>query len=151
MLTRRLLQLLFGLALYGVSLAMVIRASLGTAPWDVFHQGLAGRTGLSLGTVVIIVSFLVLLLWIPLRQMPGLGTIANVIWIGLSADVALAFIPEVHGLPAQLALFAVSRACCSAGISIAASIAMIAITTRSSMRVKRSFSLVCSLFFRMFV
>jgi len=104
MMTRRLLQLLIGLALYGVSLAMVIRASLGTAPWDVFHQGLAGRTGLSLGTVVIIVSFLVLLLWIPLRQWPGVGTVCNAVLVGVFADVGLALIPRFSNLGGQAAL-----------------------------------------------
>lgn len=104
MMTRRLLQLLIGLALYGVSLAMVIRASLGTAPWDVFHQGLAGRTGLSLGTVVIIVSFLVLLLWIPLRQWPGVGTVCNAVLVGVFADVGLALIPRFSHLGGQAAL-----------------------------------------------
>ncbi len=106
MLTRRLVQLLIGLALYGVSLAMVIRASLGTAPWDVFHQGVAGRTGLSLGTVVIIVSFLVLLLWIPLRQWPGVGTVANAVLVGVFADIGLATIPQFSHLGGQVALLA---------------------------------------------
>ncbi len=102
----RIIQLFVGLSLFGAAMAGFVRSGLGLAPWDVLHYGVTLHTGLSLGTVVIIFGFLVLLLWIPLRQMPGLGTIANVIWIGLSADVALAFIPEVHGLPAQLALFA---------------------------------------------
>lgn len=104
MMTRRLLQLLVGLALFGVSLAMVVRAGLGVAPWDVFHQGLAGRTGLSLGTVVIIVSFLVLLLWIPLRQWPGVGTLGNAVLVGVFADVGLALIPQVSHLGGQIAL-----------------------------------------------
>ena len=75
--TRRLLQLLVGLAMYGLSIAMFIRAGLGLDPWDVFHQGVAAKTGLSIGTVVLITSFLVLLLWIPLRQRPGVGTVLN--------------------------------------------------------------------------
>ena len=81
MMTRRLLQLFTGLAMYGVSLAMFIRAGLGLDPWDVFHQGVAGRTGLSIGAVVIIVSFLVLLLWIPLKQWPGFGTLCNAVLV----------------------------------------------------------------------
>jgi len=104
MLTRRLLQLLFGLALYGISLAMVIRASLGTAPWDVLHQGLAARTGLSLGTVVVVVSFLVLLLWIPLRQWPGVGTLCNAVLVGVFADIGLALIPQFSHLGGQICL-----------------------------------------------
>jgi uncharacterized membrane protein YczE len=104
MLTRRLLQLLIGLALYGISLAMVIRASLGTAPWDVLHQGLAARTGLSLGTVVVVVSFLVLLLWIPLRQWPGVGTLCNAVLVGVFADIGLALIPQFSHLGGQICL-----------------------------------------------
>src|SRR6478752_9588166 len=104
MLTRRLLQLLIGLAMYGVSLAMFIRAGLGLDPWDVFHQGLATKTGLSIGTVVVIVSFLVLLLWIPLRQWPGVGTLANAVLVGVFADVGLALIPRFSHLAGQIGL-----------------------------------------------
>lgn len=88
--TRRLVQLYVGLILYGVSLAFMIRAELGLDPWDVFHQGLADRLPLTFGQVVIVVGALVLLAWIPLRQRPGLGTISNVIVIGLAVDAALA-------------------------------------------------------------
>lgn len=102
--TRRLLQLLIGLAMFGASLAMVVRAGLGLAPWDVFHQGLAGRAGLSLGAVLVIVSFLVLLLWIPLRQRPGVGTVANAVLVGVFADVGLALIPQFSHLGSQVAL-----------------------------------------------
>ena len=80
--------------MYGVSLAMFVRAGLGLDPWDVFHQGLAVKTGLSIGTVVVIVSFLVLLLWIPLRQWPRFGTLCNAVLVGVFADVGLALIPE---------------------------------------------------------
>lgn len=104
MMTRRFLQLLIGLAMYGISLAMFIRASLGTAPWDVLHQGLAAKTGLSLGTVVVIVSFLVLLLWIPLRQWPGIGTLFNAVLVGVFADIGLAFIPAFSHLGGQAGL-----------------------------------------------
>jgi uncharacterized membrane protein YczE len=106
MMTRRLIQLFTGLALYGVSLAMFIRAGLGLDPWDVFHQGVANRTGLSIGAVVIIVSFLVLLLWIPLRQRPGFGTLCNAVLVGVFADVGLALIPQLSNLMAQSALLA---------------------------------------------
>jgi len=88
-LPRRLTQLLAGLTLYGVSLAMMIRAQLGLDPWDVFHYGVAAHLPLSFGTVTIIVGVAVLLLWIPLRQTPGLGTVANVFVIGLVTDAAL--------------------------------------------------------------
>ncbi|MFC8039594.1 YitT family protein [Paenarthrobacter sp. NPDC057355] len=106
MMTRRITQLLIGLAMYGVSLAMFIRAGLGLDPWDVFHQGVAGKTGLSIGVVVIAVSFLVLLLWIPLRQMPGVGTIANAVLVGLFADLGLWLIPEFSHLGGQIAMLA---------------------------------------------
>jgi uncharacterized membrane protein YczE len=106
MMTRRLLQLLIGLAMYGVSLAMFIRAGLGLDPWDVFHQGLAGKTGLSIGTVVVIVSFLVLLLWIPLRQRPGFGTLSNAVLVGMFADVGLALIPAFSHPGGQVGMLA---------------------------------------------
>lgn len=94
---RRLTQLYAGLTLYGVSMALLIRSGLGLDPWDVFHQGLAGHTGLSFGTVTIAVGTLVLLLWIPLRQRPGLGTVSNVVVVGLVVDATLALLPT--GLP----------------------------------------------------
>lgn len=93
MLARRLIQLYLGLALYGVSMALMIRSNLGLNPWDVLHQGLSQWTGLSFGTVVIGVGVLIFLLWIPLKQKPGLGTISNIIVIGLSADASLAILP----------------------------------------------------------
>ena len=83
---RRLIQLLVGLVLYGVSMALLVRSGLGVDPWDVFHQGLANHVPLSFGQVTIAVGALVLLLWIPLRQRPGLGTLLNVIVIGLVAN-----------------------------------------------------------------
>ncbi|MEU8297306.1 hypothetical protein AB0C04_08470 [Micromonospora sp. NPDC048909] len=90
---RRLTQLYLGLGLYGVSMALMIRSGLGLDPWDVFHQGLSRLTGLSFGTVTIAVGALVLLLWIPLRQRPGLGTVSNVVVIGLVVDATLALLP----------------------------------------------------------
>lgn len=104
MMTRRIFQLLIGLAMYGISLAMFIRAGLGLDPWDVFHQGLAGKTGLSIGTVVIVVSFLVLLLWIPLRQRPGFGTLSNAVLVGVFTDVGLALIPQITQLGGQIGM-----------------------------------------------
>ncbi|GAT87666.1 putative membrane protein YczE [Paenarthrobacter nicotinovorans] len=106
MMTRRITQLLIGLAMYGISLAMFIRAGLGLDPWDVFHQGLSQKTGFSIGVVVIAVSFLVLLLWIPLRQMPGIGTIANAVLVGLFADLGLWLIPSFSHLSGQIAMLA---------------------------------------------
>lgn len=103
-LTRRLLQLLAGLALYGVSMALVVRAGLGQIPWDVLHVGLARQLPFTLGQVVIGVSLLVLLLWIPLRQKPGLGTILNAILIGFALDATLPRLPAPGSLPAQVAM-----------------------------------------------
>jgi uncharacterized membrane protein YczE len=95
---RRLVQLLAGLVLYGVSDAMILGARLGADPWDVFHQGLARRTGLPVGTCVVIVSVPVLLLWIPLRQRPGFGTISNVLVIGPVINIVLSLMPLSPGL-----------------------------------------------------
>ncbi|MFJ2919733.1 YitT family protein [Streptomyces sp. NPDC087307] len=103
-LTRRLIQLYVGLALYGASSALLVRAGLGLEPWGVLHQGLAERTGLSIGVVSIIVGAAVLLLWIPLRQRPGLGTVSNVFAVGIAMDGTLALVPDVHGLVAQIAV-----------------------------------------------
>jgi uncharacterized membrane protein YczE len=90
---RRLTQLALGLWLYGASMALQIRGTLGLAPWDVLHEGLTKRTGLSFGTITVIVGALVLLCWIPLRQRPGVGTVCNVVLIGVAVDVTLAILP----------------------------------------------------------
>ena len=91
-LPRRLTQLMLGLFLYGASIALMVRSLLGVDAWDVFHQGLSVRTGMSLGTIVIVVSGAVLILWIPLRQIPGFGTLANAVAVGLFADLVLGLI-----------------------------------------------------------
>ncbi|RKR87156.1 putative membrane protein YczE [Micromonospora pisi] len=101
-LTRRLVQLYAGLVLYGFSMALMIESTLGLDPWDVFHQGVAERTGLSFGTVVILVGAVVLLLWIPLRQRPGIGTVSNVVVIGLVVDGAQALLPTPSALAARI-------------------------------------------------
>ncbi|MBK3630693.1 hypothetical protein JHN59_39060 [Streptomyces sp. MBT49] len=103
-LVRRLFQLYAGLALYGVSSALLVRAGLGLEPWNVLHQGLAELTGLTIGVVSIIVGAVVLLLWIPLRQRPGLGTVSNVFVVGLAMDGALACVPDAHGLGVRIPL-----------------------------------------------
>jgi uncharacterized membrane protein YczE len=95
---RRLPQLAVGLVLYGVSLAMMVRGDLGLAPWDVLHSGLAGLVPLTLGQVIVAMSFVVLLLWIPLREVPGLGTIANALVVGVAADAALAVLSTPDAL-----------------------------------------------------
>ncbi|MGW4445854.1 membrane protein YczE [Streptomyces sp. NPDC004682] len=101
---RRLVQLYGGLALYGASSALLVRADLGMEPWNVLHQGLARLTGLSMGVVLTIVGALVLLLWIPLRQRPGLGTVSNVLVIGFALDATLSVLPAVHGIATRVLL-----------------------------------------------
>jgi uncharacterized membrane protein YczE len=101
---RRLVQLYAGLALYGLSMALLVRAGLGVMPWDVLHQGISRTLGGSLGLVSAVVGGLVLLLWIPLRQRPGFGTVSNVVVIGLSVDAALAAIPPVGPLAVRVLL-----------------------------------------------
>lgn len=105
-LTRRLVQLLVGLALYGVSLAMLLRAGLGLAPWDVLHQGLAEQLGTTIGQMVIAISFVVLLLWIPLRERPGFGTIANALLVGVFVDLTLLWLGDAEAMAWRVVLLA---------------------------------------------
>lgn len=105
--SRQLIQLGIGLLLYGVSIALMLSAGLGVDSWNVFHQGLSQRTGISFGWVVVGVSLLVLLAWIPLRQRPGLGTVANALVVGLVADAALALLPRPELLPWQFLMLTV--------------------------------------------
>ncbi|MFF3349934.1 YitT family protein [Streptomyces sp. NPDC002779] len=101
---RRLIQLYAGLALYGASSALLVEAGLGLEPWNVLHQGLAELTGLTIGVVSIVVGAAVLLLWIPLRQRPGLGTVSNVFVVGIAMDGTLAALPEAHTLTVRIPL-----------------------------------------------
>lgn len=103
MLLRRFFQLSLGLFLFGFSTALMLRAGLGLNPWDVFHQGVAERLGWSIGAVIVAVGALVLLLWIPLRERPGVGTISNMLFVGLAANWSLSMLPAARGLPAQVA------------------------------------------------
>lgn len=104
----RLTNLFVGLTLFGIAMAIFIRAGLGQAPWDVLHYGLSTRLPLSIGTIIILVGLLVLLLWIPLKQWPGLGTIANAVWIGVAADATLWLLPPIHDLGWQIAAITVA-------------------------------------------
>ncbi len=97
-LPRRLLQLLVGLSLYGASMALVIRGDLGLIPWDVLHVGLIQHVPVSFGQMTIMVSLAVLVMWVPLRQKPGLGTIVNAVLVGLAADLTLSLVPAIEGL-----------------------------------------------------
>lgn len=101
-LAARLVQLYAGLWLYGLAAALQLRSGLGLDPWDVFHQGLSKHVGLAIGTVVIIIGATVLLAWIPLRQRPGLGTLSNVVLIGVSLNVSLEMLAPVHAMAARI-------------------------------------------------
>ncbi len=102
----RLLQLLLGLFLFGIASALMIRAGIGIAPWDVLSQGISARSGLAFGLVTNLVGVGVLLMWWPLRQKPGVGTVLNVLLIGPSAQLGLALLPAAQGLLWQTGLFA---------------------------------------------
>ena len=116
-LRRRLPRLLGGLVLFGLGIALMVRADLGLGPWDVLHQGISERTDVPIGTVTILVGLVVLLLWIPLRERVGLGTVLNVLIIGLVADAALAVIDE----PASMVVR--NLTCAAPGIATAAAAA----------------------------
>lgn len=112
----RLIRLFVGLAIYGFAIALMIRGNIGASPWDVFAQGFSRTTGISFGLCTIIISGLVLVLWIPLKQMPGFGTIANAVTVGLFADLGLTLIPVADHLLLQ-------------GLSFAAGLVLLAFAT----------------------
>lgn len=103
-LRRRMPRLLVGLGLFGIGIALMVRADLGLSPWDVLHQGVAGRTALSIGTVSILTSCVVLLLWVPLRERLGIGTLCNAVMIGLVVDATLWVVPPVGALAPRVLL-----------------------------------------------
>lgn len=100
----RLVQLVFGLVLYGFTMALLVQSGLGLDPWDVFHEGLTHYLPMTFGQVVIAVGAVVLLLWIPLHQRPGVGTVLNVVVIGLAADAGIALVPVPEEMWARIAL-----------------------------------------------
>lgn len=101
-------RLLSGLVLFGIALALLVHANLGLDPWNVFSQGVSKRTGLSLGTVTVVVSLLLLLIWIPLKQRPGVGTVANALIVGPVLDLGLALLPSPDGWGWRIAFLVVS-------------------------------------------
>lgn len=103
---RRVTQLAFGLFFYGFAIALMIRAEIGVAPWDVLGQGVSLTTGIPFGIVTNVVGLIVLLLWIPIREKPGIGTVFNVLLVGPSAQVGLWILPEVEGLLPRILQFA---------------------------------------------
>ena len=102
---QRVVHLLVGLALYGAGCAIMVRAGIGLDPWTVFAQGVSLQTGIGIGWVTNIVGFLVLLLWIPLRQKPGVGTLANILLVGTSMQATLAVFPAIDGFALQVLVF----------------------------------------------
>jgi len=102
--TERILRCVAGLALFGLGIALLLHANLGAAPWDVFHTGVSELTGVPVGTVIIITGIVILLLWIPLRESPGLGTVLNAIEIGVVVDLVLPHVPEPDALVVRLAM-----------------------------------------------
>src|SRR3712207_669840 len=109
---RRLSQLVLGLVLYGVSLALMVRGHLGLAPWDVLHSGLIRYLPITLGQAVVLMSFVVLLAWIPLREVPGIGTIANALVVGVSADATVALLGTPGAIPLRIGLMVGGVALC---------------------------------------
>jgi uncharacterized membrane protein YczE len=101
---RRLPQLYVGLVAYGVSLALMVRGDVGLAPWDVLHSGLTRYLPITFGEAVVLMSFVVLVLWIPLREKPGLGTISNALVVGFAADATLALFDSPDSMALRIAL-----------------------------------------------
>lgn len=102
--SRRLVRLYVGLGMFGLSLAMMVRARLGLGPWDVLHQGLARQLGVGLGSVVIVVGVIVLVAWVPLRQRPGVGTVSNVVVVGIAVDAGLGIVSSPSTVMGRAAL-----------------------------------------------
>jgi len=119
---QRSLRLLVGLVLYGFGLALLVEAHLGLDPWTVLHQGVAQRTGLSIGTVTVISSVVVMALWLPLRQRPGLGTLSNALLVGPMLDLSLFLLPTPHLLVVRVAclVLAIATVAVATGLYVGA-------------------------------
>lgn len=115
-----LVRLVFGLYLFGLGIAFQVQAALGLAPWDVFGQGLANITGLSFGLATVLASAIILLLWIPLKQKPGIGTVFNALLIGPFIDLSLRFVPSAAtwGLAGQIGWYVLGMAIIALGTGI---------------------------------
>ena len=114
----RLGRCLAGLLVCGFGIALIVAGDIGLAPWDVLHDGLSERTGMPIGTAIIVVGFALLLVWIPLRVRPGLGTILNAIEIGLVVDLILPHLPDPDDVPFQLALMLLGVVAFGAGTGL---------------------------------
>ena len=117
-LPERVLRLLAGLWLYGLAIALMIEGAVGASPWDVFHLGVSRHLPLSFGTVMILAAVGVLLAWVPLRQMPGLGTLANTLLLGPFADVNLALLATPGGLPLRCAYLLAGVVLCAVATAL---------------------------------
>ncbi len=117
-LRRRLPRLLVGIPVLGLGIALTLQARLGVSPYDVLHQGIAKQTGLSFGTVVIVVGLFILVFWIPLRQRPGIGTVVNALTVGLVIDLALLVLPEPETLAARIPLLLVGIVVTALGMGL---------------------------------
>ncbi len=114
----RLARCVLGLVVCGVGIALIVAGDIGLAPWDVMHDGISERTGMPIGTAMIVVGFALLLVWIPLRVRPGLGTVLNAIEIGLIVDLVLPHLPEPDDVLVQLALMALGVVSFGAGTGL---------------------------------
>ena len=117
-LRRRAPRLLLGIPILGLGIALTLEARLGVSPYDVLHQGVSEQTGLTFGTVVIAVGLAILLIWIPLRQRPGIGTVVNTLTVGLVIDLALYVLPEPELLAARIALLLVGVVVAALGMGL---------------------------------
>ncbi|GHD10890.1 membrane protein YczE [Zhihengliuella salsuginis] len=115
---RRLTHLVLGLLILGVGVGLFVRAGLGLSPWDVLHQGISTRLPLSFGTVIVLLGLTILLLWIPMKQWPGLGTVANTFAVGPVADLTISVMPEIHGIGWQLAAMAAATVLAALGTGL---------------------------------
>lgn len=114
-LAERLVRCVAGLAMFGIGIAFFVVSDIGVPPWDVFHQGVSGRTDLAIGTVIVITGFGVLLLWIPFRLRPGIGTVLNAVQIGVIENIAEPLIPEPSNLAVQVLFVALGMVAIAAG------------------------------------
>jgi len=99
----RAVRLLAGLVLFGLAMALLLESGTGLDPWNVFHQGVSEHTGITIGQVTVLSSLALLALWVPLRQRPGIGTVANALIVGPVVDLGIAWIPTAHGTAEQIA------------------------------------------------
>jgi len=114
----RLARCVAGLLMCGLGFGLLVQADLGLDPWDVFHQGMSEHTGLPIGTVAILTGFVLLLVWIPLRERPGIGTVLNAVLIGSTMDVLLPRLPDPANLPEKWVMLLAGIAIAGVGIGL---------------------------------